>query len=47
MSKLVLMHHTCIMVKDCGHILLREGVIGIAHQKAGLPHCTVSDHDAF
>ena len=38
---------TCIMIKDCGHILFWKGVIGIAHQETRFPHCTVSNHDAF
>lgn len=32
------------MVKHSGHILLREGVVGVAHQQTGLPHRAVPDH---
>lgn len=32
------------MVKHSGHVLLREGVVGVAHQQAGLPHRAVPDH---
>lgn len=35
---------TCIVVKHSGHILLWEGVVGVAHQQAGFPHGAVPHH---
>lgn len=32
------------MVKHSGHVLLWEGVIGVAHQQAGFAHSTVPHH---
>lgn len=38
---------TCIVVKHRGHVLLWEGVVGVAHQQAGFPHGPVPHHHAF
>lgn len=35
------------MVKHSGHVFLWEGVVGVAHQQAGLPHRAVPDHHAL
>lgn len=35
---------TCVVVKHGGHVLLREGVVGVAHQQAGLAHGAVPHH---
>lgn len=35
---------TCVVVKHSGHILLWEGVIGIAHQQAGFSHSAIPNH---
>lgn len=35
---------TCVMVEDCGHIFLREGIVGVTHQQARLSHCAVAHH---
>lgn len=35
------------MVEDSGHVLLGEGVVGIAHEQARLAHRPVADHHAL
>lgn len=35
---------TCVVVKHGGHVLLWEGVIGVAHQQTGLPHGAIPHH---
>lgn len=37
-------HSNCIVVKDSGHVFLWEGIIGVAHQQAGLPHSAIPHH---
>lgn len=38
---------TCVVVEHGGHILLRKGVVGVAHQQTRLPDRAVSDHHAL
>lgn len=38
---------TCVVVKDGGHVLLGEGVVGIAHEQARLAHRPVAHHHAL
>lgn len=38
---------TCVVVEDSGHVLLGEGVVGIAHEQARLTHRPVADHHAL
>lgn len=40
-------HSYCVVVKHGGHVLLREGVVGIAHQQTGFPNRAIPNHHAF
>lgn len=39
--------HTCVMIKNSGHVLFGKSIVCIAHQQTSFPNGAVTDNDAF